>query len=77
MSLILLLFFWRQVICPFAQRAGPLKHFVKGMDKTDRGFENVRNKLPSVSDAKIKEAVLMGPQIRELMQGKQFDEYLN
>jgi len=30
-----------------------------------------------VSDAKIKESIFIGPQIRELMQDKQFDEDLN
>ena len=33
----------------------------------------MRNKLPNVSDAKIKEGIFIGPQIRELMQDKQFD----
>jgi len=50
---------------------------VKGRDKTGRGFEYVRNKFPNVSDAKIKEGIFIGPQIRELMQDKQFDEDLN
>ena len=35
------------------------------------------NKLPNVSDAKIKEGIFMGPQIRELMEDKLFDEDLN
>ena len=46
------------------------------MDKTSRGFEYVRNKIPNVSDAKIKEGIFIGPQIKELMQDKQFDEDL-
>ena len=54
-----------------------MKNFVKGMDKIRLGFEHVRNKFPSVSDAKIKEGIFIGPQIRELMQDKQFDEDLN
>ena len=54
-----------------------MKNFVKGMDKTSRGFEYVRNKFPNVSDTKIKEGIFIGPQIRELMQDKQFDEDLN
>jgi hypothetical protein len=32
---------------------GLMKNYVKGMDKTGRGFENVRKKFPNVSDAKI------------------------
>jgi len=54
-----------------------MKNFVKGMDKTGRGFEYVRNKLQNVSDVKVKEGIFIGPQIRELMQDKQFDEDLN
>jgi len=47
------------------------------MDKTGCGFEYVRNKFPNVIDAKIKEGIFIGPQIKELMQDKQFDEDLN
>jgi len=54
-----------------------MKNNVKGMDKTGRGFEYVRNKFPNVSDTKIKEGIFTGPQIRKLMQDKQFDEDQN
>ena len=47
------------------------------MDKTGRGFQYVRNKFPNVSDAKIKEVIFVGPQIREMMKDKQFDEDRN
>ena len=47
------------------------------MYKTGRGSEYLRNKFPNVSDAKIKEGISIGPQIRELMEDKQFDEDLN
>ena len=47
------------------------------MDETSRGFEYLRNKFPNVSDAKIKEDIFIGPQIRELIHDKQFDEDLN
>ena len=53
-----------------------MKNIVKGLVKTCRGFEYVRNKFPNVIDAKIKDCVFIGPQIRELMQDKQFDEEL-
>jgi len=45
-----------------------MKNFVKGMDKTGHGFKYVRNMFPHVSDAKIKEGIIIGPQIREMMQ---------
>jgi len=54
-----------------------MKIFVKGMEKTGRGFEYVRNNFPNVSDAKIKEGIFIGPQIRELIQDKQFGDDLN
>ena len=54
-----------------------MKNFVKGMDTTGRWFEYFRNKFPNVSEAKIKEGIFIGPQIKELMQEKQFDEGLN
>ena len=54
-----------------------MKNFVNGMDKTGRRFEYVRNKFPNVSDAKIKEGIFIWPQIRELMQDRQFDDDLN
>jgi len=53
-----------------------MKNFVKGMDKTERGFEYVRNKFPNVIDAKIKQGMFIGHQIRELMQDKHFIENL-
>ena len=50
---------------------------MKGMSKTGRGFEYLRNKFPNVSDVNIKEGKFIGPQIRELIKDKQFDEYLD
>ena len=64
---------------PLHIKLGLMKNFVKGMDKTGCGFQYVRNRFPNVSDAKIKEGIFIGPQIRELMQDKdkQFDKDLN
>ena len=52
---------------PLHIKLGLMKTFVQGMDKTSRVFEYVRNKFPNVSDAKFKEGILIGPQIRELV----------
>jgi len=62
---------------PLHIKQGLVKNFVKGMDKIGRGFQYVRSKFPNVSDAKIKEGIFLGPQIRELLQDKQFDEDRN
>jgi len=61
MSSVLLLFFQRKFICPFAHKAGLLENFVKGVDKTGRGIQYVRNKFPKMSDAKIKDGIFIGP----------------
>jgi hypothetical protein len=58
-------------------KLGLMKNFAKCTDKTGRGFQCARNKFPNVSDAKIKEGIFIGPQIRELMRDNQFDEDLN
>jgi len=77
MSSILLLFLQRNFSAPFAHKTGPHENFVKGMDKTGCGFQYVRGEFQNVSDTKIKEGIFIGPQIRELMQDKQFYEDLN
>jgi len=75
MSLVLHLFFRRKFYLPTLHiKLGPMKNFVKGVDKTGLGFQYVRNEFPNVSGAKIKEGIFIGPQIRKLMQDKQFDE---
>ena len=39
-------------------------------------FMYLKNKLPRISDAKIKEGVFVGPQIRELIQDVNFEDQL-
>ena len=64
-------------LLPLHKKLGLMKNFVKGMDETGRGLEYLGNKFQNVSDTKIKEGIFIGPQIRELMQDKHFDEDLN
>jgi len=47
------------------------------MNKAGRGFQYARNNFTNVSEAKIEDGTFIGPQIRELMQDKHFDEDLN
>jgi hypothetical protein len=37
------------------------------MDQYCDGFMYLKNKFPGISDAKIKEGIFVGPQIRELI----------
>lgn len=62
---------------PLHIKLGLMKNFVKGMDKTQSGFAYVRSKFPKVSDAKVKEGIFVGPQIRQLLRDEAFDEALN
>ena len=52
----------KMYLIPLHIKLGLMQNYVKGMDKTGRGFEYVRNKFPNVSDAKIKEDIFIGPQ---------------
>jgi len=62
---------------PLHIKLGLMKNLVKGMDTTGSRLEYVRNKFPNVSETKIKEGIFIGPQMRELIQDKEFDEDLN
>jgi hypothetical protein len=47
-------------------KLGLIKNFDKARDKNTAVFMYLKNKFPMISDAKIKEGVFGGPQIREL-----------
>ncbi|UYV80917.1 hypothetical protein LAZ67_19002179 [Cordylochernes scorpioides] len=54
-----------------------MKNFVKAMDRNASGFAYLKQKCSSISDAKIKEGIFVGPQIRELLQDGHFQNSLN
>jgi hypothetical protein len=43
-----------------------MQNFVKAMDRTGSAFKYLAEKFPRLSEAKIKEGVFVGPQIRKL-----------
>ena len=45
---------------------------MKALDREGPAFMHLRNKFPNISDAKVKEGVFIGPQIRAVMQDKEF-----
>ncbi|UYV74012.1 IGF2R [Cordylochernes scorpioides] len=53
------------------------KNFVKAMDRNASGFAYLKQKFSSISEAKIKEGIFVGPQIRELQQDGNFQNSLN
>ncbi|UYV77498.1 hypothetical protein LAZ67_15001294 [Cordylochernes scorpioides] len=52
-------------------------NFVKAMDRNASGFAYLKQKFSSISKAKIKEGIFVGPQIRELQQNGNFQNSLN
>ncbi|UYV81453.1 hypothetical protein LAZ67_20001237 [Cordylochernes scorpioides] len=47
------------------------------MDRNVSGFAYLKQKCSSISDAKIKEGIFVGPQIREFLQDRNFQNSLN
>jgi hypothetical protein len=47
------------------------------MDKNNTEFMYLKNKFPKVSDAKIKEGISVGPQIRELIRNVKSEDQLS
>jgi hypothetical protein len=56
---------------------GLFKNFVKAMDKNSAGFHYLKEKFPHASDAKIKEGIFVGPQIRALTRDEMFEDMLS
>jgi hypothetical protein len=62
---------------PLHIKLGLIKHFVKAMDKNGSGFLYLKEKFPKIRDAKIKEGIFVGPQIRQKMKDNSFEQKLN
>ncbi|UYV84905.1 hypothetical protein LAZ67_X003948 [Cordylochernes scorpioides] len=62
---------------PLHIKLGLKKNFVKAMDRNASGFAYLKQKFSSISEAKIKEGIFVGPQIRELQQDGNFQNSLN
>ncbi|UYV62448.1 hypothetical protein LAZ67_2000628 [Cordylochernes scorpioides] len=62
---------------PLHIKLGLMKNFVKAMDRNASGFAYLKQKFSSISEAKIKEGIFVGPQFRELQQDGNFQNSLN
>lgn len=58
---------------PLHIKLGLMKNFVKGMNKDGAAFKYLRDKFPRLSEAKVKEGIFIGPQIRELLVDANFE----
>jgi len=57
-------------------KLGLMKNFVKAMNQEEAAFTYLREKFPRLSEAKLKEGVFIGPQIRDLIKDEYFDKLL-
>lgn len=61
------------LIPPLHIKLGIMKQFVKALPKNEETFKYLKTKFPALSDAKIKEGVFVGPDIRRLMKDSTFE----
>lgn len=61
---------------PLHIKLGLFKQFVKALDKDSLAFAYLAEKFPSLSQAKIKEGIFIGPQIRKIVLDETFNTHL-
>jgi hypothetical protein len=57
-------------------KLGVMKNFVKAMDQGEAAFTCVSENFPRVSEAKLKEGIFIGSQIRVVIKDEYFDKLL-
>ena len=53
-----------------------MKNLVKKMNQEGEAFKYLKTKFSHLSDAKIKEGIFVGPQIRELFKDESFNRVI-
>ncbi|XP_053968164.1 uncharacterized protein LOC128869618 [Anastrepha ludens] len=64
------------ILPPLHIKLGLMKNFVKAMDKTGKGFLHLKEKFKYLSDAKLKEGIFVGPEIRQVLKDEEFQKKL-
>ena len=57
-------------------KLGLMKKFVTAITQEEAAFTYLREKFPRLSEAKLKEVIFIGPQIRDLIKDKYFDKQI-
>lgn len=60
------------ILPPLHIKLGLFKNFVKALDKEGEAFEYLTTIFPTISNAKIKEGIFNGPQIRKVLENENF-----
>ena len=58
---------------PLHIKLGLIKQFVKTLSKDGDTFKYLTSKFPGLSEAKLKEGILIGPDIRKLVKDELFE----
>ena len=58
---------------PLHIKLGLMKNFVKALKPDGLGFQYLKQMFPRISDAKLKEGIFVGPQIRQVMKDRDFE----
>ena len=53
---------------PLHIKLGLMKNFVQALNKDGEGFGHLKQMFPKITEAKLKEGIFVGPQIRKVMQ---------
>jgi len=61
---------------PLHIKLGLMKAFVKGLDRDSAWYKYLSERFLEISEAKLKEGIFIGPQIRELMKDGEFSSRL-
>ena len=65
------------ILPPLHIKLGLIKQLVKALDKESAAFKYLIQKFPALSEAKVKEGVFVGPDIRHLLNDDNFEQTLD
>lgn len=65
------------ILPPLHIKLGLMKQFVKALKHDKPVFQYLKGKFPKITDAKIKEGIFVGPQIRQLMFDEDFESVMD
>lgn len=65
------------ILPPLHIKLGLIKNFVKAMDRNGEGFLYLKSIFPRLSEAKLKEGIFVGPDIRKIIKDSNFLLKLN
>ena len=62
---------------PLHIKLGLAQQFVKALEPTSRAFRHIRQMFPSISEAKVKGGIIVGPQIRRMLVSEELKEQMS